>query len=422
MPDSSVAADAPPPLFALILSGFVLMWFGGCVVLWGAAIGNLIQGRPILRLEPRPLEHATLSDVLVAIGIFGLSAAVLAPLLIPRPAAESDPAAVVNVSQSTEVSPEAEAGEATESEIAAGPTDSVQTGSHNEVAEDAATEAAGKTKAGEDSTAANRGDSAAAETIDFDRLIPAIVVQALATLLATFLTMGWMAVRGATPAICGWLPKWRDLWIGGVGVIMILPPIYLLQGVLVYFIDYNHPLIDVLSSPQSWKIIAAMAISSSLVAPLTEEFFFRGLVQGWLQNLRLLPGRRYAHLPATEEFLSTTSGGDASRLTSVPLESSAPYATPMPGENEGVRLPQPVKADDAAGVARWPIIVSSAAFALAHFGQGPAPISLFFLAIGMGYLYRQTGRIWAGVFVHFFLNALTTLVTVLSQFTGSMPG
>ena len=36
--------------------------------------------------------------------------------------------------------------------------------------------------------------------------------------------------------------------------------------------------------------------------------------------------------------------------------------------------------------------VSAAIFAFMHLGQGPAPIPLFFLAIGLGYLYRQTHR------------------------------
>jgi membrane protease YdiL (CAAX protease family) len=68
------------------------------------------------------------------------------------------------------------------------------------------------------------------------------------------------------------------------------------------------------------------------------------------------------------------------------------------------------------GRAYWPGVLTSLLFALVHLGQGPAPISLFFLALGIAYLYRQTGSIWPGIIVHFTLNALsTTMAIVMTQ-------
>jgi membrane protease YdiL (CAAX protease family) len=42
-----------------------------------------------------------------------------------------------------------------------------------------------------------------------------------------------------------------------------------------------------------------------------------------------------------------------------------------------------------------------------HAAHGPDPIPLFVLALGLGYLYRQTHRILPCIVVHFLLNLLT---------------
>jgi membrane protease YdiL (CAAX protease family) len=44
-----------------------------------------------------------------------------------------------------------------------------------------------------------------------------------------------------------------------------------------------------------------------------------------------------------------------------------------------------------------------------HLGQGAAPIPLFFFSLGVGYLYRQTGRLWPCIIVHFLLNAFSMI-------------
>ena len=46
-------------------------------------------------------------------------------------------------------------------------------------------------------------------------------------------------------------------------------------------------------------------------------------------------------------------------------------------------------------------------------GQGAAPIPLFFLALGLGFLYRQTGSLTPPILVHMILNGLTLVVTYL---------
>lgn len=59
---------------------------------------------------------------------------------------------------------------------------------------------------------------------------------------------------------------------------------------------------------------------------------------------------------------------------------------------------------------RWvPIGVTSLLFAGAHSGQGPAPIPLFFLALGLGYLYQKTHRWLPCLVVHLLVNSAAVI-------------
>ena len=71
--------------------------------------------------------------------------------------------------------------------------------------------------------------------------------------------------------------------------------------------------------------------------------------------------------------------------------------------------------------AYWPIFVSSLCFALVHWGQGLAPIPLFVLALGLGYLFRQTGSLIACITVHFLLNFYSMLVFTAMILLGETP-
>ena len=90
-----------------------------------------------------------------------------------------------------------------------------------------------------------------------------------------------------------------------------------------------------------------------VVAPIAEEFFFRGVLQGWLQK----------------------------------------------------RLPE------LGGLGA--IAIASLAFGLAHVGQGLAWIPLVFFGMAVGYLAKQTGSIVPGVFVHSLFNAVSVVLVLL---------
>jgi membrane protease YdiL (CAAX protease family) len=181
-----------------------------------------------------------------------------------------------------------------------------------------------------------------------------VMLLALATTFrATCSDLG-CALRGAA----------RDMRHGAIAFLGIMVPIYGLHLLMHYLVPYHHPLMDLLRerTPQGVLLSAASAV---LIAPLQEEFFFRVLLQGWLEQ-------RLARFPAPP------AGGGA--------DEASPISPPVRG---------------------LPIVVSSAVFAAMHTGQGAAPIPLFFFSLALGYLYQRTHRLWAPVALHGCLNAFS---------------
>ena len=59
------------------------------------------------------------------------------------------------------------------------------------------------------------------------------------------------------------------------------------------------------------------------------------------------------------------------------------------------------------------MFATSLIFALMHGNQGAAAIPLFFFSVGLGFLYRQTGRITPSLVVHVVLNGFTMSAEIL---------
>jgi membrane protease YdiL (CAAX protease family) len=177
------------------------------------------------------------------------------------------------------------------------------------------------------------------------------------------------------------LPK--DIWTGAVAFVAIAPAVYLIQEIGTLLIPYEHPLIDELQHKPDASTQWIAVISALIVAPIFEEFLFRGILQGWLEKMEL---RLVANLH---------NRGDAT-LNNQPSNASSEQLS-----ISGLKL------------GTIPIFISSMLFALIHLGQGAAPIALYVFALALGYLYRQTHRLWPSMTVHFLLNAVT-LVAVLT--------
>jgi membrane protease YdiL (CAAX protease family) len=229
----------------------------------------------------------------------------------------------------------------------------------------------------------------------------------LAFVSATFATIIFAAIlviarTGATLTDLGLpLARWAyDLSLGLIGFLALAAPVYGLQALLVYFFPIQHPLIDLIEDRPDAGVFLMVGVSVSLVAPLSEEFFFRVLLQGWLEKVVALaapgafPETSHDALPAGE-----TEG--ASPVSRAEADSENPYAAPHTATGEK-KAEAPLDYRAARAV---PIVISALIFALMHVGQGPAPIPLFFLALGLGYLYQRTHRIWPSLILHFVLNS-----------------
>jgi membrane protease YdiL (CAAX protease family) len=196
-----------------------------------------------------------------------------------------------------------------------------------------------------------------------EAVLPLLVDSCLSQFCATLIAIGWLALRtGASLENLGFgLRSWRrDLPAGLIAAALIVAPVLTLNAVLQHYWPSEHPLITwVRESPQALAVASILAV---LLAPVSEEFMFRVVLQGGLEKLE----RRLRRRPDWPQSLRKIPAG------------------------------------------ALPIATSSAVFAAQHGGADPIP--LFFFALVLGYLYHQTHRIWPSLVVHMALNGLTTVV------------
>lgn len=163
---------------------------------------------------------------------------------------------------------------------------------------------------------------------------------------------------------------WPGIKAGLIAFAMWVPVVWGVQTILVSFIEYSHPSFQRINDSTGAFAVVDTWITAVLIAPVVEELLFRGVIQGWLQRIRG----------------EARSNPDALILGG-PVDESAP------SKSRPLHIPA--------------IVITSVLFGLAHWSQGPAPISLFVLSLGIGYLYQRTGSLVACIVVHMLLNAIT---------------
>jgi membrane protease YdiL (CAAX protease family) len=149
-------------------------------------------------------------------------------------------------------------------------------------------------------------------------------------------------------------------WMDGVTAAAIVVPV--MFGVVILtqkfwdLIHFAHPtehdLLRVLGVEPSFAVRSAIIISAIVLAPLFEEFFFRGMIQRAMR----------------------------SRLKT-----------------------------------RWPaILIASFLFTAVHGAIWLAP-PIFFLSLCLGYLYDRTGNLWVPMIVHASFNATSVVMFLLQK-------
>jgi membrane protease YdiL (CAAX protease family) len=251
-------------------------------------------------------------------------------------------------------------------------------------------------------------------------LVPSTLIVAMLEQL--FIVGGFLfliaVLTKATPRDLGLpanLNQWmRDVCVGGAACLAALAPVHIVQVALMYIcfpeqIESGHPLIKmVMDAPPDRWILLLSGVAAVVVAPICEEIAFRLLLQGWLERWEdeRLGWRKNATGEIPDE--QATSAGDAAVATSdEPVHSN----TSSFDESETSVESDPPRRGIAGLPYGWlPILISSVAFGLAHFGYGPEPVPLFLLGLVLGYLYQRTHRIIPGIVAHALFNLFTMII------------
>ncbi len=215
-----------------------------------------------------------------------------------------------------------------------------------------------------------------------------LLVSGVAQLLVVGLAFSYLAIRYRYRlqdfGLAGGQNR-RGIRAGLKGFAMWVPVVWTIQQLLVRVVEYSHPALDGLLSAPVPQVVVQTWLMAVVVAPVTEEFLFRVVVQGWFQRI----GR---------------TGRDTAGESLI-LGDRHPPATAA-----AVAAHRPIV---------WPAIwATSLLFAVAHYSQGPAPISLFVLSLGLGYLYQRTGSVLACIVMHLLLNLVTMILVSIGMTSG----
>ncbi len=243
----------------------------------------------------------------------------------------------------------------------------------------------------------------------------------LGNVAAMLLGVVWIVLRYQVPfqhAGFGFQRLRQHLVIGTVAGLATLPVIYLLMLLVSMGLsaEYSHPLIEEMSSQATLASYLIGAVTAALIAPVTEEFLFRVVIQGWLQSLpfkSLLAnvfGGHVVERPALElaggvVTASLVGGATPSLDAELPSEN-----VPAASSEEEASSPRD-EVETTAGYLPpiWPSVVTGVLFGLAHWGYGLSFIPLIVLGIVLGLVYRATHSIWPCVLIHMMLNGSSML-------------
>jgi len=258
---------------------------------------------------------------------------------------------------------------------------------------------------------------------------------AAAKIAAVALVVFWLIARYRIAAADIGLPgkPLEDVRIGVACFVMFSVPVLAVNVGLTKLAKWvhldlpQHPIIERYREDPSALFLLASVVSAVLVAPVVEEFFFRGLLQGLLEKLfaprdEMLMAAAAAQAGDVAEDADVTETTDAAPAE-IPDEAETPPSTPAVEPDEdaaalssdsAVSIHAPLGHYTPRHLAVVPIAITSLLFALAHYGHGPAPVPLFLLSLGLGYIYHRTYRLLPCIIVHFLLNGFSLLALWLS--------
>jgi membrane protease YdiL (CAAX protease family) len=279
--------------------------------------------------------------------------------------------------------------------------------------------------------------------------------------LPTFLLATLILLRGLTgsrPADLGLtLRRWpANVTLGLFGMLLLTPPVLIFYDLVTQFFDREeYPFEELVKHHfPAWEWVV-LGFQLLIVAPVAEEILFRGLLQGWLRRASL-PGHLLLLLMTLLVSLIRKEPPPGKELDLSPLIVAQGVAVlyilalywlsrrylpagvppliwnllpqPLPGhgnpdpEPEDTLPPRMVAPDAAAQRTWWrwqvvnarlAIVGSSMLFAMYHTQIWPAPLPLFFLALGLGWLAYRTQSLVGPIVLHATFNAVGYVVLIL---------
>jgi membrane protease YdiL (CAAX protease family) len=216
-----------------------------------------------------------------------------------------------------------------------------------------------------------------------------------------FASLGITAARLIPNVILGCL-AWFPLTLLTLGVHLLLS---LLLG------SETHPLTRLLKQhdfrPWEWLLIALTALA---IAPVLEELVFRGILQAWLVGCSR---RGHYGVIIASVFLAYAlrSGREDNELSAFLFALCLLPAYLLLIHRDAFLI-----WDDAAQPRPWPAIFgSSLLWASFHSAIWPAPVPLFVLGMGLGWLAYRTRSLISPVIVHVLFNAVAFMVLMLES-------
>lgn len=239
------------------------------------------------------------------------------------------------------------------------------------------------------------------------------------TIFFVVLIMLWIkSFYAARPSDLG-LPRTytqflRDVSIGAFACAAVMVPVYSIQLVLVSMSDSDvgHPLVEQLRREPSLSMLLMGTVMAVVVAPLTEEFAFRVLFQGWLEKLEdQIIGFRLTQRGSISPSEPSPAMPDTEQETEPSSIPELLVEAEHIDENEISETGRVAREGIIRGLPHgwFPILTSGTLFGLAHYGHGVAPVSLVLLGIVLGYLYQRTHRLVPSMVTHMLFNGFSML-------------
>jgi membrane protease YdiL (CAAX protease family) len=175
----------------------------------------------------------------------------------------------------------------------------------------------------------------------------------------------------------------------------------------------KHPVERALADSFDPATLLGMILVAVVVAPLVEEFCFRAVLQGWLEKFwAAATSAPIEALPADASPAPQAESPES--LASQPLAPATDDPAPW-NPYEPPRVADAV-CEQPAATMWFPIAATSLIFALLHATAWPAPVPLFFLSLGLGYLYQRTHRLAPSIVMHATVNGVSVLMLAVQPF------